>query len=613
MGLIAIALELFLRLAGLSFRLRPWVVALGLGGYCVLTGMQPPVVRATLMAWVVLLAYVLGRSFSWPNTLALSAAIILWVNPTQIFDASFQLSFGAVLSLMLLCKRWSEGLKRRLQWLAPAWLRGYIALSLGATAAIWVGLWPILAWYFYLLSPISILANLIVAPLMSALVVIGTVMLAIGTIGEAALAWFSGLLTFLLDLTIFCTRALHAVPMGYGYWGRPSLFLIVGYYSLLAASMLRCHLGWTVNRIFLCWVGALTVWLLGVSGFRLLQARELRVDVLDVGHGDCLVVRTPSQHIFLVDTASEQAGRLYVVPFLRYSGISSLDALIVTHMDFDHVGGLMSLAEAVRIKRILTNGAKDDRMAARRLARLVAERGIARDILQKGMSLDGNLGVAIEVLHPPAGFSSDGSFSRSLKNPRDIQAAQKGADARRSSIRLSPSTIAQDSALSNVEGLRRRTGKYADEAAKYATQQMRLFQQPVSPNDASLVLQLTKGSVSILLTGDIDEKGLPFLVREAGKLRSTVLKIPHHGSRLGPVGEEFFSLVHPKLALLSVGRAHGLPSAETMHSLARRGILVFSTRQDGAIHLRTDGKNLSIQTTRSHRKLRVIAQQPPLQ
>jgi competence protein ComEC len=115
-------------------------------------------------------------------------------------------------------------------------------------------------------------------------------------------------------------------------------------------------------------------------------------------------------------------------------------------------------------------------------------------------------------------------------------------------------------------------------------------------NDNSVVLKVTKGSVSVLLCGDIEEAGLPWLLQAGRPLGSTVLKVPHHGSRLGTVGERFFDAVQPQIAILSVGRLHHLPTAETLHALQGTGARIYSTREDGAIHLRTDGHRLEIRT-----------------
>jgi competence protein ComEC len=523
-GLIAGLLELLLRLAGLPWRVRLCLSALGLGGYCLLTGMQPPVARATLMAWVVLGAYALDRVLSWSNTLAAAALIILWVNPTQLFDPGFQLSFGAVLSLLVFAGRWHGWFQARSPWLRPGWLRRYVAISVSATSAVWVGLAPLLAWHFHLIAPVSMLANVLVAPLVSALVAVGTALLMAATIVEEAAGWGAWVLTLLVDATVRCVAWCHDLPGGSWVVRRPGTLELVGYYGLLALSLLGGRLGWSPARVLISWLAGVAIWVWGMVGFQAMEARWLRVDVLDVGHGDSLVVRTPRRQTLLVDAGSPEAWRFHVAPFLRHEGIATLDALIVTHPDGDHLGGALPLLRELRVRRVVTNGALGETALARGFRSLVAAQGIEHTVVVAGMTI-GAGDVEITVVHPPPGL---------------------------------------------VPGV-----------------------APES-NDNSVVLRLEQGGVSFLLTGDLEEAGLPWLLRSPDPLRAAVLKVPHHGSRLGEAGNAFFDAVRPDLAILSVGRVHHLPAPETLEALSDTGAILISTREEGAIALRTDGVRLDM-------------------
>ena len=530
-GVIAALLELFLRILGIPWRARLCICALGLGFYALLTGMQPPVVRAMLMAWVVLGALALDRVIVWLNTLAFSALIILWANPMQLFDPSFQLSFGAVISLLMFTQKWTKGFMYLLGWLHPVRFRRYLSIGLGATSSIWVGLSPMLAWYFHIVSPVSMLANLLLAPLMSAMVAFGTSLLMFATVFSAFMRWGSWLLKLLLDATLLCVSWCHTFPFGYWFVAHPSAWLFIGYYGLVGVSVLKRRIGWSTNRIILCWVAGMAAWIWIAVAAYALESRWLRLDFLDVGHGDSIVVRTPGGRTLLVDAGSQEAGRFNLIPFLRFSGISRVDALILTHPDEDHLGGAIPLLENFHIDRLFTNGATDNTSSAHLVREHARANRVSEIVLSSGMTIMREHDLLIEVLHPPRG--------------------------------LVPGSIA-------------------------------------GSNDNSIVLKLTKGSVSILLCGDIEEEGLPWLLKERKRLRSSVLQIPHHGSKLGGIGRELFEAVKPRFAILSVGRKHNLPAPETVRAIKDLGAGLLSTRDVGAISLRTDGKRLVIRTYRQH-------------
>lgn len=527
-GLVAWLLEFGLRWIGLSLRPRLLISGLCLLGYCVLTGMQAPVLRATVMGWVVLGAMWFDRFMSWPNALAAAALVILWMNPLQLFDPGFQLSFGAVASLLVFTPR-LHGWIASLCPTAVPWLSRYVALLVASTCAVWIGLWPLLAWYFHLVAPISLVANLLLVPLVSVLVSVGNVVLLGGVVAAPLVEWCGGSLTALLDWIVACVSWCHRVPGGWWVVGHPSWWLIAGSYGLVAISLGRRRLRLSHGQLLICWLLGINLWLWAGALVRVRQATWLEVTALDVGHGDCLVIRTPSRQTLLIDTGSQEAGAYVVVPYLRYHGIQTVDALVLTHFDEDHLGGAIPVLQSARVRRVFTNGARPTTPTGHRVLALAREARIPQEALSAGRRLTGAAGVDMMILHPP----------------------ERG-----------------------VPGTRRES------------------------NDNSVVIKLTRGGVSWLLGGDLEEAGLPWLLAWGAVLRSTILKVSHHGSALGWRGQRFAQQVRPSMAIISVGRRHGLPSAETTAALVEVGAQVTTTREAGAITIRTDGTHLFVTTFR---------------
>ncbi len=527
-AVMALALSWLLRLLGCGWRSRLALTAAALGAYAVLVGENPPVVRATVMAWMVLGAIAVDRTVRWGNLLAAAALVMLWINPAQLGDPSFQLSFGAVLSLLVFANRW-RSLVAFLGWVRPVWLRRYVALNVGCTTAVWVGLWPILAWYFFLVSPVSLVANLLVVPIVSALVVIGTAAVALGSVVPIALHALAPLIVLGLDALAACVRGCQRIPGSFFYLGQPPWWVVGGYYGLLGLSVLGPRLGLRRTQLVAAWLIGCNLWVWALAIEAAAATQRLRLHLLDVGHGDSLLLQGPGGQTLLVDAGTEEAGRRVVLPTLHRLGIRRLDALILTHLDADHIGGALPLLEALPIKRLLTNGARDDTMTCRRLERMVAQRRIPHETVRAGMRWRDARGCELEIEHPPEG--------------------------------LVPGT-------------------------------------PAAANDNSVVLAVRLGRVRILLTGDLDEAGVPALLQAGRPLRATVLKVPHHGSALGAWTETFLNATHPALALISVGRRPGLPADETLRALARMGVRILMTRDAGAIRLETDGRCVVAVATR---------------
>jgi competence protein ComEC len=410
-GLLAWMGEGLLRWAGWPQTARLLAVGPAIAGYCALTGAQPPVVRAGVMAGVVLLARWMDRTIDWPNALAAAALAMVWVSPAQLQEPGYQLSVGAVASLLAVATPLQQ-LGERL--LGDGRVQRYLIASLAATLAVWIGLWPLLAGSFHLLSPVSVPANLLLVPLISLFVGIGTAALSVASVWAPAIILVRPVLSALIEASVACVRWCHAVPGGAWIVGRPPALLVIAYDFLLIATLLRRRLRLRHGTVAAAWLLAVAGWLWGGVAARWLRPAELEVAILDVGHGDSLLVRTPRGQVIVIDVGTESAGRFAVLPFLRGRGWSAVDALILTHPDEDHIGGAATLIESLHVRRLLSNGALADSSTGRRLLARAATRGVRPERLSAGMRLVGD-GVTFDVLHPPPAYVP-GTAARSNDN-----------------------------------------------------------------------------------------------------------------------------------------------------------------------------------------------------
>jgi competence protein ComEC len=554
--------------------------------YALIAGFSPSTQRALIMVAVFLLALLAEREADLLNTLALAALLILCVQPASLFSISFQLSFAAVVAIIYaferLDRRGTPAASPAVDGRAAGIRRGLTAFFGVSLAATW-GTLPLGMYYFNNVTFIGLLANCIAIPLMGYLVVaIGlTGTLLGGVSAPAALACYQ-ICGFLLSQSIaliewmaqFPYAALRTVspsgpemalfyllswaalylaidrrlpapapgagrpgpqaPCGPGPASRPSAGLLRFCVEAFRGARPVRRAAWAVLVFGLLGAGA-------DAGYWLYQRfgrQDLRVTLIDVGQGSAVLLETPGGGTALIDgggfadPAAFDVGARVVAPFLWRKKIASIDTLILTHANSDHVNGLAFIADNFHVRELWTNGESRPISGYERLMQTAARRGITvprfAELPRESMAS----GARIEVLYPPADFLD-----------------------------------------------RRRSERWR-----------------WNENNNSLVTRVSLGEVSVLMPGDImlpAEKELAAAVGD--RLKSTVLIAPHHGSRSSN-SEELLAAAAPAAVLISsAGRpGSGMPHAQVLERYGRQGVRLYRTDRDGAVCVTTDGRELTI-------------------
>lgn len=169
-GIVAFIIILFLKLIRLPRKLRLWIACFLLAVYCLMTGASTPVVRATIMGFIFILSYFFKRLPDIYNSCAIAAIVILAINPQQLFDIGFQLSFASVISIIYFYQQIKAWLK--LDSMKVKLLRFLIDGVLVSFSA-WLGTMGLIAYYFKIICPVTVLANLFIVPLASLITLCG--------------------------------------------------------------------------------------------------------------------------------------------------------------------------------------------------------------------------------------------------------------------------------------------------------------------------------------------------------------------------------------------------------------------------------------------------------
>ena len=354
------------RLLGAGPRLSLVAFMAVVAGYALLATPSPPVLRAVVLSLAFGLGLVSRRRGAGLNLLGVAAIVVLWLNPLDLYRAGFQLTFAVVLGLMLLSDAASAAMARHfghesksdLKLQSDPWLirwthyldrRMIAAVAAGVVA--WVVATPLVAAHFEQFNPWAIPASLAVAPLVL-LSLVGGVLKLLLTAAMPGLAEFWAMLAaWPVSAMRWAVAQFAAMPGAEVPLPAPTPTLIVGFYLALILWRLPLPtpgLRWAARGPL-----AVSAWLIFVVPFTSADpdaaARgPLRVTMLAVGAGQCSAVETPAGRLALVDVGSTSLGdpvEKCLSPFLRTTGHTAVDLLVLSHANLDHYGGA---ADAVR-------------------------------------------------------------------------------------------------------------------------------------------------------------------------------------------------------------------------------------------------------------------------
>jgi len=385
-GFVVLILLIVVDLVRIPRRWQWLVIIIGLIFYAHLTSLKPPVVRAAIMAGVILIGQAFERDTNLFNCLGVAAIIILLWQPLQLFQLGFQLSFAAVAGIAFLYRPLSFWFSRviRWRWRIVRWAVALLAVSLAAQLATL----PFSVTAFGRLPVTAIWGNLVVIP--GAFVIVATA--AVACMMAPLSSFVSSAYGAVADLTatalIAFTRWLATIPMAYVEGIHIPFLLLVSYVFALAtlAKWRRRARRWLLPA-------TLVTLNLYIWPEALAARATLRVTFFDIGQGDSALLEFPNGNRLLIDTGpiyddKSAAGRVLVPYFHRY-GIRRLQAVIISHPHSDHLGGLPTLLNKIKIDTVYHCGVRTESGLAKTCNELMDSLRIPSRVLRAGDQLGG--------------------------------------------------------------------------------------------------------------------------------------------------------------------------------------------------------------------------------
>lgn len=572
--------------------------------YGCMTGFGVSACRAIGMYLIRMLGEVVGRTYDMLTALGVMAAVMVIGNPHYLQNSGFLLSFTSVLGIGVvypaLMPEMSRSATRSMSGSMPCRaeriqkmlgkFRDMLLSSVFASLSITLATLPIQLWFYYEIPVYSVVLNLFVLPFMKPMMITGLLALLVPGLGI-----LGGIDYCILKSYEFLCGCFDRLPFHTWNPGCPKIGQIVAYYLLLAGAValrdymkkempadaaeeggkerktvspmkpyisadkaqgipatdatgerLRKH---GKKAVSICCV------VVAVLLFAIRPGAENSVTFLDVGQGDCILVRTASGENYLFDCGSSSrssVGKYLLIPYLKYHGIRNIDAVFLSHPDADHVNGAVELLEMggenhITVKQLLLpaipESARQEQLGELLLAAAEAtqEEPVMVGYLQTGDSW--NCGsAAFTCLHPG----------------REI-----------------------------------------------GTQDVNGYSECFLVEFAEEKKPFLRGGTAaekwtLLLTGDVQNEGEEDLQREilSRDIKNiTVLKAAHHGSKNSTPGE-LLAQLSPSLTVISSGRnnRYGHPHAELLARLEESGTYIVQTAQSGAVKVTCQGGGIRVET-----------------
>ena len=384
--------------------LRSILTILGLVAFMFLTGVPPSVFRATLMSVVIIIAFLSNRSTNIINSISIAAFIILLLNPNEIYNPGFQLSFSAVLAIGILYP-YIQKIIFKLN-LKHKWLE-YILLFFGVSLSAQIGTLPFTLAYFSKLSVVALFANLIVIPTVGVIIGIAFITVFIGVISNSIAIYFAAANDLLSGWMIDFIKYTGQLDFSFLWIRNYSLYDSIVFYLGLALVLLVLR---KISKVYMkiVLVMILSATIIIYSQFdnkELLDKNVLSVFMIDVGQGDSFLIKFPNGKTALIDAGEANPfidnGERVIIPLLDNFGIRKIDYGFISHLDLDHYGGFVSLVHNDRIKEIF-RPMPDSSKKSIRLEKYLSQKKIKTRIYDKYSFDVGN--VKIYFLNDPNNY-----------------------------------------------------------------------------------------------------------------------------------------------------------------------------------------------------------------
>ncbi len=528
--------------------------------YGLLCGMSSSAFRAIVMFSLRMLAPVFKRTADMLSSMAVAELMLLIDQPLLLYNSGFLFSFGAIIGIGFVYPALGPCYRKKKPDVMkfvddpedPFYvvMAGKVIESVKISASVFLVTLPVYMSFYYTYPIYSVFLNLIVLPLVAPLMLLGMGVLLAGSILLPVGKILGIGVHIILELFDLLCNLQGKIPGRTWYMGHAKGWEIVIY---LLTLLLFCFIPEYRGKKELLKKDIVRYSFLFLTFAALLinPNRGLDITMIDVDQGDGIVVSCDGKNI-LIDggsTSKKNVGKYQIIPYLKYSGIGRLDAVVLTHEDLDHMSGILEVMD-------------DMEKGGIRICKLIlpevapGSRGDNYHLLEKRA---GELRIPVFYINTGESFHM-GKARFTCLNP-ELNMQTEGANAYSTVLLMEYEKV---------------TALFTGDMEKEGLQNVNRVLREERERPGA-----TPGSFGTFELPD----------------QITILKVAHHGS-MYTTDEEFLSLTRPRIALISCGRdnSYGHPHRELLERLDGIGAKVYRTDESGAITVHVDGKKLKLHT-----------------
>ena len=401
--------------------------------YTALTGFSPSIVRAGIMGIILMISGLVFRKNDIINSIAISLFFMLVYNPFLLENVGLQLSYlgtigiiGFNKTIILILKniqirnrKWKYKINRKLILLISK-IKEILAVTMSASLAVV----PVMIYHFNLFGTYFLITNLLASIIIGPITLLGTLLVIISFISINIAKILSYILKFLIDILLFIS-SFSKLPISKIYIPTPTItFIIIIYLSLIISLFIykvfhERNPNTTILRVrnLLALVKykfkqnrddvikKIIIISIIISLCMIFIPRDLQINFVDVGQGDSTFIITPKNKTILIDgggsnTGSFDVGENTLLPYVLDKGYNKIDLMIISHFDSDHVGGLLTILEEIKVEKILIAKQEEQSENYKRFLNIVKEKNIPVIIGKEGDKINIEKDLYLDILFP---------------------------------------------------------------------------------------------------------------------------------------------------------------------------------------------------------------------